>query len=249
MTHKVCVAYAPFSNGKVEKVMRELKELLQLTLMALGNEGKHWTTVLHQVQYMMNATPKVSLRGAAPTELHFGLKQTNPLESVFNIDEPDLRTTHLLSTTEIHDAVKALDKRLEQWSTKTLKQRKSKEEARGLLPNLIPGDWVLVTRLGASRRRKLFAQYKGPYLVVEVLSPFVYKVRDLITKKERRVHAKHVRFFSEKERNVDARTEIDALLAHDNDGHYAESIERHSVTEGGHFELQVKWRDLLTGTE
>ena len=64
------------------------------------------------------------------------------------------------------------------------------------------GDYVMVSRATQRRHKKLQLNWIGPFQVVAIDSPLVYKVRSLLDDTERFVHACRLRFYADKFLNV-----------------------------------------------
>ena len=73
VTHKVTTAYAPWTNGVVERQNAELTTLLKLMLRDRGMPETKWSAVLPHVASVINNRPSRALGNRTPAQVHHSL--------------------------------------------------------------------------------------------------------------------------------------------------------------------------------
>jgi hypothetical protein len=110
-------------------------------------------------------------------------------------------------------------------------------------PNFIVGDYVLVS-ISNKARQKLKIRWNGPRRIKQVLSDWVYEIEDLITKKLEKVHASRLKFFSEKDLEINA--DIKNQIAHNEENFIIEEIRDLRLNkEFNKYELLIKWKHFI----
>ena len=190
------VAYAPWSNGMVERRCKTVSEILRLLLSEARAPPHEWPAILPLVQSVLNNTPSAAIAGMAPVQVHTGLPARNPLSVIFRPDARDFISVDVTS-----DFVKAHVAKLQA----VMIERHS--QVSGVLPrghvtrpgekpvDFAIGDWVLVSRQHGNERDKTLPPWWGPARVVDTVSDLVYKVQDVNSDKVYVVHARHLRFY------------------------------------------------------
>jgi hypothetical protein len=80
--HRFVPVYTPWINGTVERVNRDLLQVLRVMLLELQLDTRNWVHLLPVIQANINHTPVPSLGGHAPIELFTGLPAPTPLDAV-----------------------------------------------------------------------------------------------------------------------------------------------------------------------
>lgn len=238
------VAYAPWINGTVERLNRDVLQVLRVLLMEYTLDTHEWVYILPLVQGNLNHTPVRSLGDKAPSELFTGLPRPTPFEPILlergqqvEVLEtsalPAERLDHLrTSLAGLHKEV--LDRR---------EKRRLQNMARfkGTECNFSVGDFVLWSRIDSRIEvDKLLARWVGPFEVVET-APHSFTIRHLVTNKRYVVHGSRLKFYADSSLEVS-----EELLAHvGNQGMLlvVESLKEHRKNRGV-WQLLVSWEGL-----
>jgi transposase InsO family protein len=180
ITHHFTAAYAPWSNGMVERVNREVRELLSAVMLDKLARDDDWVSYLPLVNHAINATPSQAINGHSPLEVFCGHKPVNPLVTVFRRDPPQLRD---LSS-------EAIDKRIAQLRASldaihsdvasTPVTHRSKKH--GVPVDFVVGDFVLISREVVDKVRvkdKTRPIFYGPARVLRKVNERVFEVEDI----------------------------------------------------------------------
>jgi transposase InsO family protein len=196
--HHFTAAYAPWSNGLVERANREIVG----TLSALVSESRinrdAWPDLLPAVNSILNQMPSKALRNKAPVEAFLGREVRSPLEVIFRESTSSVHPIDAKAKlAEIGRLRRSLDQLVKEASylsiTKTPKRRGAKPI------NYDDGDYVLAAKTGARKKDKTAPKWDGPYVVVTEVSPKVFELKDLITGQSKNVHADHIRRYADKQ--------------------------------------------------
>jgi hypothetical protein len=105
------------------------------------------------------------------------------------------------------------------------------------------GDFVLYMNVWACHRDKLSVRWSGPAVVEEVISEWIFLIRNLITHDIREAHASRMRFYDDSKRLVDE--ELLAHVAFNSEGHIIDSFQEvREKPHGPGWEVYVRWRGL-----
>ena len=63
------VTYSPWTNGTVERVNRDIKQVLRIMLSEYKLDEKAWPHLIPLIQANLNHTPVASLNGKTPAQL------------------------------------------------------------------------------------------------------------------------------------------------------------------------------------
>jgi transposase InsO family protein len=86
--HHFTVAHAPWSNGRVERVNRELRELLSALITESRLDADCWPELLPVINFIINNTPTATLAGHSPAQVFIGHAPNSPLDIIF---KPSMR--------------------------------------------------------------------------------------------------------------------------------------------------------------
>jgi hypothetical protein len=242
------VAHSPWINGSVERVNRDVLQLMRLMLLDLKLPPTEWLYLVPMIQFNLNHTPVKSLNGHAPVEVMTGLGYSHPIKTVLvpDRDEPlevswsneeiDRHMLKLRSSLEkIHKEVS--DERDKQ---KLLNQKLQRGEH---VVNFDVGDFVLRSRVDAVDGSKLSVMWIGPYQVIGATRYNAFEVEHVVTGKTLTVHASRLKYYHDpslgtKEDLVDhvaaqgQTLDVEALINH-----------RWSTTIND-YEVKVQWLGL-----
>ena len=80
--HHVTTAYAPWANGVIERVNREIVKLWRVLMAEVSLPNEKWATLRPLVQAILNRTPGADFDGLTPSELHLARRIDAPLDTV-----------------------------------------------------------------------------------------------------------------------------------------------------------------------
>ena len=190
-------AYAPFSNGCVERVNRCLRQALVTLLMDDSAVDDSWPTYLPIICHCINNSPSSVLGNFTPFQVHLGRRSINPLIAVFAPIPIQIRC---VDTARVREAVDELQFALDviHEAVNDMQPRAHPPRA-GVTPiDFGVGDLVLLARHvvdPASRtvRDKTRADWVGPMRCVQQLNERLFLVEDLVTGRRFEVHAAYIR--------------------------------------------------------
>ena len=170
-------AYRPRSNGQIERINRTL---LQMIRCVSDKNLRNWDLHIPQLCGAMRSTVNRST-GFTPNKLMLGREVLKPVDLVFGIGESNfeasspedylsnlsqiMRTCHDVARSQLKSSI-AVNKR--DYDLKMYQRAYNR------------GDlvYLLHPQIKSGVSRKLQPIYKGPFLVVAVLSPVLYRIRD-----------------------------------------------------------------------
>ncbi|KAG3156609.1 hypothetical protein PI124_g10786 [Phytophthora idaei] len=121
--------------------------------------------------------------------------------------------------------------------------RKSHHKVGMAMSQYAIGDYVLYADVWAHTRAKLSVKWCDPAQVVEAVSSWIFKVKNLITGDDREVHASRLKFNSDS--TLDVTEELLRHIAHNSEGHVvAKLLDSRYNAETKRFELLASWRGL-----
>uniref|UniRef100_H3H9I0 Integrase catalytic domain-containing protein n=1 Tax=Phytophthora ramorum TaxID=164328 RepID=H3H9I0_PHYRM len=90
-SHQFAPVYTPWINGTVERVNRDILQVLRVMLLESRLDTRNWVYLLPIIQANLNHTPVYSLGNCAPVELFTGLPAVSALDIVATPTERVLR--------------------------------------------------------------------------------------------------------------------------------------------------------------
>ncbi|KAE9127003.1 hypothetical protein PF007_g5779 [Phytophthora fragariae] len=238
------VAYAPWINGTVERLNRDVLQVLRVLLMAYKLDTHEWVYLLPLVQGNLNHTPVRSLGDKAPSELLTGLPRPTPFEPI--LLERGQRTEVLEASVLPSEQLDMLRSSLSGLHREVVDQREKRRlqnmaRSKGIECNFSVGDFVLWSRIDSRlSTNKLLARWVGPFEVVET-APHSFTIRHLLTNKRYIVHGSRLKFYADSSLDVN-----EEMLAHvGNQGMVlgVQDITSHR-RENGVWQLMVSWEGL-----
>ena len=169
--HHFTTTYAPWSNGRVERVNREIRELLSGLLLEFGMTPRQWPDVLPLVQHIINTTPTATLAGHAPIEAFMGRKPHSPLDVVYDSEDRVVRATPLPLT--VPAAIASIQTALAEVTTALQAHPRRQPHNNGTPVDFNVGDYVLTAKPDITTRDKTTTLWDGPALVLEEVSTLV----------------------------------------------------------------------------
>ena len=246
--HHFTAAYAPWSNGRAERVNKELREVLS-ALMVEGNmPNADWPYVLPTVQSILNNNPSPVIGGLSPITVFLGRPPTNPLRVVFTrtqrkagvVPIPASTPEVIANTKRLQDELQRLYKYVDDVPLRVLPPRDT-----AVPVDFTPGDYVLVARTTAGPRDKTLPIWEGPAIVVRGTGPHRYVVRNMANGLESERHAEHLKRWLGPD-DIAADTDLqrirDIAAYGTAGGRGIDHISAHR-DEGGQIQVRVHWED------
>lgn len=241
IAHHFTAVYAPWSNGRVERVNREIRELLTMLRLERMLPEDKWPALLPVVQSVLNSTPTPTLGGYAPIQVMTRRKLSSPLDVIFLPEEGEVGVVPV-STEAIRAKVEALREHLYHVHKKVtqamLTQRRGAPRGGERSVDFDVGDFVLYALPGATVRDKTRPLWFGPARVTAQQGPLVFTVQDIVTEQSRTVHATYLKRYSDKSLVVN--DELRRFAAHGGLGFDIEVLTGHRQ-QGRSWQVLVKW--------
>ena len=204
-SHRFTLAYAPWSNGTVEVVNREVLRVLRALCSELRIAFKEWPNILPVVQGVLNSAVLPRLGDRSPLTVMTGLPADTPLASITTSQDEQPRAVDVsglkaLQRRAIDGALSALGAMHKEVKEKQTAARQSKIDAHNKRTHVRPcnfgvGDYVLRGVRAGQHRSKLALRWTGPYRVVKVLSDFVFVLEHLLSGEKAEVHGTRIILF------------------------------------------------------
>ncbi|KAF1328445.1 hypothetical protein FI667_g6871, partial [Globisporangium splendens] len=200
-------AYSPWINGTVERLNRDVLQVLRALLLEYKLDTKEWFYLLPIVQSSLNHTQLPSLGNKSPVELFTGLPSASALDFVWkptskngvvpiNMGKPQIEkwlSSLRKSLADMHQEVICIKERTR------LQQQANKK---GAVCNFTEGDFVLWSRVDSRLSgNKLMVRWVGPFRVLESL-PHSFVIEHLITKSKFDVHGSRLKFYADSSLNA-----------------------------------------------
>jgi len=179
--HVNTAAYQSRSNGKVERIHREIVAKLKL----LGTKRGRWSDDWAYVQFLLNNLPKTSLDSLSASEALYGRALFVPFETIEPVKN------------DAEPYVKALNDYINQIHPSLMKFQYEKyskllEKDTNKAPTLKIGSKALIWR-PQTDQGKLSKSWAGPYVINKRISKDTYILRDPETKRSYRRNVRHLR--------------------------------------------------------
>ena len=258
VSHHFVTAYSPWANGTVERVCREVLRCCRALLSEWRLGAQDWPLVIHCIQSVLNESPskRLGLRDKSqpnvyrtPLECFTGIKPRRPLLRALPVTTSSSTYSDSYAAIEriidIDEATVALDAIHKSVVSLTSADRKRKTDYHNAKTNvkklnLSVGDFVLVRRPQEKGHKLRFVR-TGPRRVVEVKSPMVCVVEELLSKKRDTVHSRRLVLYRA---DMDGKEVSEALNAHADHTEtvYDTVCDIHDIrADGGNIEVQIEW--------
>jgi hypothetical protein len=207
MNHHFTMAYTPWSNGSVERVMRDI--IILFRRLVLNSDTvffDSWPFLLPHIMSTLNGRKQLGLSNRSPRELVTSRYDDSTLDilfdplldqikGVFNANSHSEHYDNLFTSLEImHREIPIAQERIIHRNKKH--QHVCKPVDFGV------GDFVLVAIANKNMLRKLQAFWRGPYRVVSCNSSHVYTCEDLTLNITLDVHVTRMKFFATSDMDV-----------------------------------------------
>ena len=204
INHDFSTAYCAWSNGLIERVMRDIKAFLKISLVENRLDVEQWPCIVPNLMFNLNQRPSRSLNNHTPIEIHTGLAPSSALD--FVITGTKMRTMNW--TTDMHQHFENLQTTLNTLHTQvrvttqqTIERERDAEHKE--IPKFELGDYVLHCTIDRiPRTGKLQFQWVGPQQVIDTESPYVYILRDIVSNRRIKSHVTRMSFYSTQQLEV-----------------------------------------------
>ncbi|POM57605.1 Hypothetical protein PHPALM_37857 [Phytophthora palmivora] len=220
MTQSFTLAYCPWINGSIERLNRDVLQVLRVMLLEYKVKQSDWSALLPLIQSNLNYSPVASLANHAPAEVFMGAKATTPLHKV------------LIGEDAIAENVEKQTKR-------------NQSNQRGAWPvNFHIGDYVLWSRVDAKTHvNKLAVKWIGPFRVISA-KVNSFEIEYLVTGTSKTVLASRLKLYADSSFEID-----EEILEHiGNQDIYltVEEFKGHREHPEHGYEVLVGWEGLET---
>ena len=240
LNHDFTTPYCPWSNGRIERVNRDLLALFRILINEFKLEHQDWPLLVANVQYCLNQRPSESLAGKCPIEVHAGRMPDEPLSMIFRNEKGQLKYP-----VDMNGYVKKLQEQLANQSEDVSRATKKRDDRarknRKELSVYELGDYVIYAMVERPKPSgKLYCKWIGPLQIVDSKSSYVFVLKDLASGKLLDAHVSRMSFYSTKEMDVTVE-----LIEHTS-RQGAEYVVDHLVdvvwnTTAKRFEFKVRW--------
>jgi hypothetical protein len=238
--HHFTASYAPWSNGQVERVNREIRELLTVFLSENRLQQEAWVELLPLANFVINNTPSQRLGGYCPIEVFTGNKPTSPLSAIFRPESSDFS---IIPTTSdaVRDSVAKLQASLHDIHHRVITNPKRRTTRRPgeQQVDFDVGDYVLISRTNEKGKDKTRNLWVGPARVSKRINPRVFEVTNIVNDTTREVHADFLKRYADKDLVVTA--QLRDFTAHGGGAALVTRIDNHRFNNRN-WELQVYWQ-------
>ena len=257
--HHITTPYAPWANGVIERVNRELLRLWRVLLSETALEEAKWRTLRPLVQAIINRTANAAFDGLSPVEVHLARRVAIPLDTVAHAGLSAGEQAAVEGVSEAAQvraafetaaaAVQASWLRVAALREKRHEQNRQEREraagratrvraARdaGKVPQFSIGEFVLIT--AAVPRSKLRVKWLGPLRVVSTVNEWVYVLEDVVSGKHRTVHVQRMKLYADADFLVTE--DVRNQAAYDDVTHIEDIIDWRE-NDDGDLELRVRW--------
>jgi transposase InsO family protein len=200
--HKFTITYSPWRNGTIERLNRDLLQVLRALLKEYHLDEREWEYLLPVVQANLNHSPVASLRGLSPTEVFTSRAPKGPLDFIIKDVHTGKKHSGDLTTDEVVNALATVRKHME-LIHKEIRDEREKKMWRGVASGnnlnnfeVQLGDYVLWSRVDDRKYPKLAVTWLGPYVVTEVRQCSCM-IKHLLTNVSREAHNSRLKLYAE----------------------------------------------------
>ena len=245
--HRHAISYASWTNGKVEKRCKDALRALRVLCSESRLPPQSWPSFLPLAQFILNHTPSPRLDNLAPVTVMCGLPPSSPLLALWQPNLRELRdiSSHSPSVREhvdlLLDALVGYHRRVSE-----VAQRPASSRPASAI-DFAPGDWVLYSHVGPSRRPKVLPTWHGPARVLEAVddSNSAFVIFDVPAQRRYTFHAAHLKRYADSELTVTP--QLEAFAAHCGTGFVLEAIVDHRLAPSP--QLLCRWEGYTDPTD
>lgn len=241
--HHFTIRYAPWSNGVIERLNRDVRESLSAIMTESRLPVGDWPVVLPVVASVINNTPSVSLAGYTPRTVFTGRPAVSPLRIVTYTASTGVRRVEKLRI-EPESLASRVDSFVRQMeavdeSVRVLLHKQVQSRAKVPVPVFDVGDFVMAAQIGKQLKDATRPIWRGPLMVVRRVNDRRYVVRDVgPSGRVEECHAAQLKRFAE--RDIVVTDGLRDLAAHSSSGFVVDHISRHRWRDDV-CELRVVW--------
>ena len=177
--NRLHISYHPESSGQVERYNRTVVSILRKYIDA---NQKDWDVKLPLVLMAIRATPH-NTTGVSPFEMMTGRRMTLPLHLLYQPGDANLAIAYTAHQylTDLHEHLKATFSFAQEHLEKSVEARKTYYDQKASHAELEIGDqvwyFVFAHAPGTKLSKKFLPKWRGPYFIVDKLSPVAYKIK------------------------------------------------------------------------
>jgi RNase H-like domain found in reverse transcriptase/Reverse transcriptase (RNA-dependent DNA polymerase) len=245
--HVLILAYCPWRRGTVERLNRDILQVIKAMLLEFRVPQGQWPGLLLAIQNNVNHTPCEMLAWFSGCNFFTGLPLSSPIDYIFESQAKiprviDMSVDAIKSKLE---SMRASHAQLHQRAADIKEERRMRSmvNQRGVQEcNFHVGDYVLWSRVDLKApKNKMQVTWMGPYQVTKAME-HSFVIRHLLTNVEREVHESRMKFYRDDKLEV-----TDELLQHvGNQGMLltVKNIKDHRFLTPRKAELLISWRGL-----
>jgi hypothetical protein len=237
--HHFTLPYAPWSNGTVEVVNKEIRKLIRVWISEFRITLKQWPSLIPLMMHVLNFSPSPRLHGYPPALVFGGFTTTQNIGMIFHEEK-------FFSTKATFDVLSQQVEKLRESLELLHRKLVSHESRRGnhsLIrnrPNFDKGDFVMFAtrRFDTGPSRRSVPRWTGPYRVLECISDWEFVIQHLVTNDKFSAHCSRLKYYCDKDLNVTA--DLKFQITHDEMRYRVSRILNHRVVEGC-YEFLTQW--------
>ncbi len=254
--HTFAVAYAPWSNGSVERLCRSVLAVFRRICSQQGRAYECWANYVLAVQRVLNTRKAERLMGRSPAEVFTNAKDADSSLAVMLEDERELMVMNVAEEllaknqeevekmfTDVDLLHKGIREKLDEQRQKAVDAHNRKTGIRDV--DFTKGDYVLVGIPDFKKKPKLALRWNGPARVLDFADhALTYEVQFLGQEAISVVHASRLKHYADGDLHVTE--ELEQHLEDEAVAFYVvEEIQDVRENENGLVELLVKWEDFV----
>ncbi|GMF25223.1 unnamed protein product [Phytophthora fragariaefolia] len=244
------VVYCPWINGSVERINRDILQVLRVMILEFRLRQEQWVDVLPLIQANLNQTPVQSLANMAPIEVFTGLEKPSPLKSIvvtsdegkeYVVTLDDLPAAILDKVDTFRLKFHNMHKNLEQAKVKQTR-RNQRNQRTAHTVNFHIGDYVLSSWIESRlKTNKLSVKWTGTYRVIDA-KPNSFTVEHLINGSTRDVHASRLKHYVDS--SFEETAEIVEHIVNQDIYLTAREFVQHRLSDDHDYDILVAWEGL-----
>lgn len=238
------IKYSPWSNGRIERVNKEVLKLLRILKSEFRVSDLDLDFILPQILYYLNNTPSKLLDEHTPNEVYLGSgTNQSPIDFIYYKDGDKVLKVEIGKISKYLESLRnQINQKLDaifDLKAKIREQRTKQANERLNVNHLQFSEGDLVLKAQLKKRSKTCMTWIGPYIVDKVINEFVYAIQDIVTNETEEVHVVFLRLYEEKWYNVTE--DVKEQYIHDSNEYEVEKFLDIRATADD-VELYTKWR-------
>lgn len=243
--HHFTLPYTPWSNGGIERLGKEMLRVFRSVISEYQMRPVEWVDLLPMVQHALNNAPSPQRRNTAPVTAFAGLDPSPPISTFYRsstqtiVEVDDVHRERIMNIESLRARMEELHPVIHE---AVERNRRSNRQAnsKGVLPNFMEGDFVLVARDEFTVGEKLQLRWRGPRRIVKALSDYVFQVEDLRTGDYEDIHGSRLKFYH------DASLDTNAIMSHVLSSETGMVVQRllELVESPDGLKVRIRWKGL-----